>query len=385
MTVRVNVEPALLAWARERSGLHRQDLANRFPYLEAWERGETKPTLKQLEKYAQATNTSVGLLLLDEPPEEELPVPDFRTSHDATLRKPSGDLLDTIFLCERRQAWYRDFALENGEPPLPFIGSISASTPAPEAARQMEGVLQFGLEDRGHYSSWSEALRGLVDRAEDVGILVMISGIVGNNTRRVLDPVEFRGFSLVDTLAPVVFINGADTKATQIFTLAHELSHLWIGQSAVDSPNVREDQGLEVERACNRIAAELLVPLEALEEDFRTDQGIKEEMGRLARRYRVSTLVVLRRIFDAGYLSWEAYRTHFEEERALVRELAEETTASQGGNFYNTQPVRASKRFTRAIVSDAMEGRTSYRDAFELLGFRKMSTFERLAEHLGVP
>jgi len=382
MTVRVHVEPSLLEWASARSGKSPDDLSRRVPRLAAWARGDAQPTLKQLETFARATSTPVGLLMLPEPPDLPLPVPDFRTLPNAVATPATPDLLDTIYLCEERQEWYRSYALVNNADPLDFVGSATAKDDIMSTADHMRARLDFDLASRREYSSWTEALGKLSERAENIGVLVMISGIVGSNTHRGLDPDEFRGFALVDDLAPVVFINGADTKAAQIFTLAHELVHIWLGQPAVSNPRLdvrREDQ--QVERFCNAVAAELLVPSEQLRNEFDPGKPLPDELDRLARLYRVSTLVVLRRIFDAGQLSWNEYSSAYSEQMAR----ATRATGPSGGNFYNTQPVRTSKRFAHAVIADTLEGRTLHRDAFRLLGVRRYNTFRELGHRLGLP
>ena len=379
-SVRAPVSPQVLAWARERSGLGVDELASRFPKLTEWERGELTPTLKQLEDFARATHTPVGFLFLSEPPEERVPIPDYRTMGDVGVRRPSPDLLDTIFACQQRQEWHRDFAQVTREDPVAFVGSLTTSVPVVEAAEQIRATLRFEPGERGH--TWSDALRTLVDHAEELGVLVMVSGVVGANTHRKLDPGEFRGFSLVDRLAPLVFVNGADTKAAQIFTLTHELVHLFLGETALDDADLRAAPSNPVERWCNQIAAEVLVPLGSLRDALSADVPVLDELESLARRFNVSTLVVLRRVHDAGRLSWDEYQTAYQEERARVMAILGERSGT-GGNFFNTQPARVSKRFARAVIVSTLEGQTLHRDAFQMLGLKKLSTFEELASRLG--
>lgn len=382
MAVRAEVRPELLVWARERSGLALDDLTHRFPRLDEWERGDRVPTLKQLESFATATRTPVGFLFLPEPPEERVPIPDYRTMGDAGIGRPSPDLLDTIFQCQQRQEWYRDFAQLSREDPVAFIGSLSTATPVAAAAATMRETLAFEVDERG--ATWTEGLRLLNDHAEDAGVLVMVNGVVGSNTHRKLDPHEFRGFALVDQLAPLVFINGADTKAAQIFTLAHELAHLWLGETALsDADLVRTPTGA-AEQWCNRVAAEFLVPLAEIRGDFDASQPLTDEIERLARRFKVSTLVVLRRLHDADRIGWDAYREAYGAELDRILEFLHARGTAGGGDFYKTQPVRVSKRFARAVITSTLEGQTLHRDAFQMLGFKKLSTFRELATRLGV-
>lgn len=379
--MRVEVSPGLITWAKERSRVDEGSLLRRFPKLPEWEEGERAPTLKQLENYARATHTPIGYLFLGEPPVETVPIPDYRTLGDTAVARPSADLLDTIFQCQQRQEWYRSFAQVSGEEPVELVGSLTTDSSVADAASTMRETVNFEVDERG--PTFAEALRRLAEDAEERGVLVMVNGVVGNNTHRKLNPKEFRGFALVDRLAPLVFVNGADTKGAQIFTLAHELAHLWLGETGLDDADLTTQPTAAVERWCNQVAAEFLVPASELGGVVGGISDLTGELDRLAREFKVSTLVVLRRLHDIGALGWDEYRAAYGEELERVLALIEER-GTGGGNFYNTQPLRVSKRFARALISSTLEGQTLYTEAFEMLGFKKHSTFQELAGRLGV-
>ena len=380
--MRVDVKPDLLLWACERSGRGVDALARQqsFSKLPAWISGEERPTLKQLERFAQATYTPFGFFFLPKPPEESVPIPDLRTVGNQYSGHPSPDLLDTMYICQQRQEWYRDFARSMGEKELPFVGSASLDSDFTEVARNIRHALGFSLEERREMPTWTEALRSFIQQADSFGIMVMVSGIVGSNTRRSLDPKEFRGFAISDPLAPLVFINGKDTKAAQMFTLAHELAHIWLGETALSDVGPITMPSNKVEVWCNQVAAELLVPLSALQEAHDSFKSLREALDHLARWFKVSTLVILRRLHDAGKLTreelWQAYNKEVDRLLAISKKA--------GGNFYLTLPARVSRRFAQALVISTLEGQTLHRDAFRLLGFRKYTTFRELGYQLGV-
>lgn len=378
--IRVGVEPGLLRWARERSGRSVEDLIVRFPKLNSWERGDALPTFRQLEEFAKATYTPIGYLFLQEPPAEELPITDFRTMGDVEIRRPSPDLLDTLYICQQRQDWYRDEARTAGQPSLDFVGSLDTTVDVVFAGARLRNALGFDVEQRRRMTTWTEALRQFIDQADSLGILVMVSGVVGSNTHRQLNPDEFRGFALADPLAPLIFINGADTKAAQMFTLAHEIAHLWLGESGVSDTEAVSSPGHAVERWCNQVAAELLVPAEFIREEFDAGGELTAEAARLARRFKVSTLVVLRRIYDAGGLDRDAFWSAYREETIRLQHIP----GRSGGNQIRNVGGRASKLLTRTLIISTLEGRTSYTEAFRLLGIKKLSTFESVAANLGV-
>ena len=377
--MRVEVRPELLDWARERAGLSVDAIVQRLPKFEQWESREIQPTLRQLEQFARLTYTPIGYLFLPEPPVEHLPIPDFRTTADTGVARPSPDLLDTLYTCQQRQEWFRDYARAEGHEPVVAVGRATVDSDIETVAASMRAALGFDLAERRAMPTWTDALRRFIEQAEALGVLVMVNGVVGNNNRRKLNPNEFRGFALVDDLAPLIFVNGADTKNGQMFTVAHELAHIWLGQSALSDATAATVPAHRVERWCNQVAAEFLVPLNLLRHEIRGGADPAEEGNRLARMFKVSSLVILRRMHDAGALSrdemWAAYDAELERLRGIPK--------GSGGDFYLTQAVRVSKRFARALVSSTLEGQTLYRDAFRLLGFSKLDTFRELGKNLG--
>lgn len=380
---RVPISPALLTWARDRAGVALDDLAHRFPKLAAWEAGDAQPTLKQLEDFARAVHVPIGYLFLPTPPQEELPIPDFRTVQGRGVRRPSPDLLDMLYACQERQGWYREFATVNRLPEAGFVGGASLGDAPAAVAARMAKALGFDLAARAACRTWEEALRMFIGQAEAIGVLVMVSGVVLSNNRRTLDPEEFRGFALADQRAPLVFINGADSKSAQMFTLAHELAHLWLGASAVSDASAAPLAGHRREEVwCNAVAAELLVPLDALAAERRRGEALPDTLQRLARQFKVSTLVILRRTLDAGWLDRARFNTAWQAEIERLHDMGR--AAAGGGDFYRTTLSRVSRRFARALVESTLEGQTLYRDAFRMLGVARTETFHNIGREVGV-
>ena len=381
----MNTVPAsipVLLWAAERARLSDTALERSFRKWALWLSGDAQPTLKQLEDFARLTRTPIGYFFLPEPPVLQLPVPDFRTRRDEAPAEPSTALLDTLYLCQQRQDWYRDYARVHGFARLDFVSSATVEDQPEQVAGEMRQILGLSVAERRTLSTWTDALRQLVSKAEDAGILVMASSIVGSNSRRKLDAAEFRGFALVDDRAPLVFINASDSKAARMFTLAHELAHIWLGESGVSDPEAGRVPKQGVERWCNRVAAELLMPLDALHEAHEPDAPVADEMQRLAHLFKVSSLVALRRLFDAGFIDRNTLWQNYRQEVARIRAL--DIGGSGGGDYYRTLAARTGKRFAHAVFSSTLEGQTLFRDAFRMLGMRKTSTFYEVARELGV-
>lgn len=378
------MNPNVLEWARERAGIPQNELVREFKKLREWENGDLQPTLKQAESFAHKVHVPLGYLFLSEPPDEQLPIPDFRTLEGRQVTRPSPNLLDIIRICQERQSWYRDFARASAQSEIEFIGSATVSNTPESIAKKMRETLAFGVAERRESLTWSEALRLFIRKTDEAGILVMASGIVLSNTYRSLDPEEFRGFALSDAFAPLIFINGADTKAAQMFTLAHELAHLWLGSTALSNMGTKPNSGFRREEVwCNTVAAEFLVPMREIERELMPQEDLPRALSRLARIFKVSSLVVLRRLLDADWIDRQRFDLAWAEEIERLRALA--TRSGGGGDFYRTTLSRVGHRFAQALVVSTLEGQTLYRDAYRMLGVAKSRTFNNLRDELGIP
>ncbi len=377
---RVQVPPEMLRWACERAGQSIEDLAERIPHLPAWVRKEKQPTLKQLERLAKVTHTPLGYLFLPSPPDEHLPVPDFRTVTGATRDKASPNLLDTLYAMQGRQAWLRESLVESDMKPLAFVGS-ARRTDRPGAVGQ-EMRLALGLKDGWSEGirSWQEAVSALRRSIEGLGVMAVINGVVGNNTHRQLSVEEFRGFALADPYAPLIFVNGADAKSAQMFTLAHELAHIWLGTKGLSGFPSLLPGGSGVEDWCNQAASELLVPSEIFKARWREVKHEASPFRALAQTFKVSPVVAARRALDLKLVGRSTFLNFYDQ---YVGQERKASKATGGGDFYNNQNTRVGELFARQVLRAAMEGRIGFRKAYELTGLRG-GTFQTYARRLGV-
>jgi Zn-dependent peptidase ImmA (M78 family) len=387
----IQVAPDVLNWAIRRSGKAEEGLQTKFPDLDEWIAGASLPTLGKLEKFANATHTPIGNFFLKEPPVIDLGLTDFRTIGNARITEPSPNLIDTLALCEQRQEWYRNHAIDNGFEGVELTGSLSLPMTVEQAAAELHRLVAFDLDVRQDVKSLEDAWSALAAAIENAGVLVMKNGVVGNNTKRKLDPDEFRGFALADDLAPLIFVNGVDSKAAVIFTLAHELVHIGLGISSISnfaptatmpSQPTTNDQ---VEQWCSQVAAEFLIPGEFLKQNFRSSAPLGDEVHRLAKTYKVSTVVLLQKLYDDRLIDWSSYRKEYGAlTDAWSSSGSTEPRKRSGGNTYNNIGVRAGKTFARALLADTRAGNTLYSDALRLLGLKKGDALNSFAEHLGV-
>lgn len=384
-SVMVAVEPRVLRWARERASLETVELAKRVGLREKrvieWER-TGKLTLAHLEKVASKTYTPIGYLFLSTPPSEALPIADFRRASGQPGSRPSPNLLDTIYSCQQRQNWYREHLITEGENALPFVGSATLADSPEEVATRIRATIGIETQQRASERDHDAALRAMIEQVEAARILVMRNGVVGNNTHRQLNPTEFRGFALSDEYAPVIFINAHDWVSAKIFTLVHELGHIWLGQSGVSAVDL--DSTESSEQFCNAVAAEVLVPIAELRDAWRKTKDPQDEARRLAAHFTVSTMVMMIRAWHARLIGRRKFDALYEAERDQWRVPPEKPGGEGGGDFYVTQGSRLGKRFARALIVSTLEGQTSFTEAFRMLGLKKMTTFRALGHSLGV-
>ena len=380
------VTPGLLTWARNRRGLGVSALASKLNVkpeaIEDWEQGERKPTFRQAQRFAEALYVPFGYLYLQDPPLEALPLADYRTIPGQAALEPSPDLLDLLNDVLGKQRWFREYRESEGVEELPFVGRFTAGDPAEAIAADIRDVIDVeGARERS--SNWEGFMRELTRNAERSGIMIMRSGVVANNTHRPLDVDEFRGFSVSDEVAPLVFINARDFRGAQIFTLIHEMAHVWAGAGGVSNPDYglrHETADNSIEQFCNRVAAETLVP----GDDFKSrwaagSANIQSELRELSRYYRVSSMVILRQAKDHDFLSVSTYREHYD---LLVDQASQAAPASEsGGNFRYTLTARNGTAFTEAVISSAAEGTLFSSEAADMLGV-KIKTLPGIAQHL---
>ena len=380
------ITPELLRWAVERSRLSIDTIAKKAhikpEQLILWEEGNAWPKFNQARNLAKALHVPFGYLFLSSPPEEKPALPDLRTVRD-DYPSFSPDFLELLSAVLIKQQWYKEYLQEELTEPLGCIGRFNLNAKVEHVAEDIAKTLAIDKKFRQQATSWDDFLRKAIHQAEDIGILVLRSGIVGNQTRRKLSVQEFRGFAICDDLAPLIFLNGCDAKAAQIFTLAHELAHLWIGESGISNSDIGKptpNHKQQIESFCNSVAAELLVPKTQFLNDWQQNIPIQENLNTLVRRYRVSSVVILRRAYDLKKITTDNFFTYYKHEISKHKPKAK---SKSGGNFYATLMARNSLPLTHTVVSAAFEGRLLYRDAARFLDV-KVKTLDNIAYKLGI-
>ncbi len=379
------INPQMLVWARKRLHYSSQSeaaekLGVTIEKLAVWESGQERPSFRQAQDLAKKLRIPFGYLYLSTPPNERLPLPDLRTVADVSPGRPSPDFLEVLYDALRKQEWYHEQMEAEGVSPLLFVGKFTPSDEPRVIATDISNTLGIDWEMRRQSPTWEYFLTALVRKAENIGVLVLRSGVVGNNTHRPLKYEEFRGFAMSDELAPLVFINGNDYKTAQIFTIVHELAHIWIGQSGVSNPDYRKrphEQYNPIDQKCDSIAAEVLVPKNDFQLRWNSYITLDQNIQALATYYKVSAFVVLRRAYELGQCSQPIFESKYEELRTRITSKR----VSTGGDFNRNVLSRNSAVFTTAVVAALAEGRVLASEAASLLNLKTL-TLKRIGTTL---
>lgn len=364
----VNVNANILTWAIARAGYELQTFTDKFPKVQLWIEGEKKPTVKQLEAFSKKVHLPFGYLFLPEPPKEHLPIPFFR-SNGNQAEKVSINVYDTILLMQQRQDWLRDYLKDNDFEQLSFVGKFRNTTNVQAIVADIRNTLNLPENWASQFRTWQEAQDHLVSHIEDKGIITVFNGVVENNGFRKIPVDECRGFVLVNEMAPFMFINNADWKSAQMFTIVHELAHIWTGHSAGFDFRKLQPADDPIEILCDKVAAEFLVPANSFNEVW----NHKPNIPNASRYFKVSEIVIARRALDTGKLTKGQFFAFYEE--YSNREFAKKELQSSGGDFYATTKKRLSLTFASHINNAVKSGNLLYRDAYKLTSL-KGDTFQ---------
>jgi Zn-dependent peptidase ImmA (M78 family) len=363
MRTEVNINIDMITWAINRAGLDLSDFMIKFPNIEKWLQAKKSPTVKQLEKFSHKVHLPFGYLFLQEPPEEKLPIPFFRTN-STDDKKVSVNVYDTILLMQQRQNWLRDYLKDNEYENLDFVGKFKGKDDYLQIAADIRKTIGLEYEWANSLRTWEEALEYLTSKIEESGIIVVFNGVVENNTQRPIKVEECRGFVLVDDIAPLMFINAADSKAAQLFTIVHELAHIWMGQSAGFDFRQLMPANNPIEILCDKIAAEFLVP----EESFNRIWQAKKDIIQTARYFKVSPIVAGRRALDLGKITKIEFFDFYNEYKKQYQ--IRKDKQSGGGDFYATTKKRLSMKYAYYINQAVKTNKLLYRDAYKLTGLK---------------
>lgn len=389
MKTSVDISPQTLKWIMEHSQI--DVLSNRArSLLELWSSGEKKPTFNQIEQISKATGIPLGYFFLQTPPQEDLSIVEYRTIDSIELSNPSRNLIDTLHDMDQIQEWMRNTLIAEGNAPLSFVGSLRSEKSTERFAQSIRAIL--GIEEEWYKKTHSaeESFSLIRTSISNIGTIVMMSGIVGNNTHRPLDIEEFRAFSIVDEYAPLIFINSNDSINGKLFSLLHEFAHICVGENSLFNDRYSTGKKVKkVEAVCNAVAAEILVPQAAFVRDWSAivdpdNTDIETAIDRLASSFKCGITVIARKAYDNGYIDYRQYQAIAQlavrlyiESRKRKKELGD-----SGGDYYKTAASRIDNRFFEKLVNSVNEGKTLYTDAFRLTNTNR-STFANLVETVG--
>lgn len=370
--VRVSIGKNVLEWAIERTTIpidHLKEIQE-FRFIEEWLKGEKQPTFKQAEALAKRAKIPFGYLLLDEPLITKPTLKDFRTFNSRKVEEYSIELEEQIYICEMRLTNYKEIAALVGESAPAISHSFHIRYNPKKAAQEVMKKLAWApgtqIKSRSRVSLLTSAL-------EAAGVLVMKSGIVGNDSHSSLSLDEFRGFTLMDDRYALVFVNGNDANAGQLFSLAHELGHVLLGAPGISGEPCNYKA---IEKWCNQFAAEFLAPVSELCKLWVDSNDLDLYVSRANEAFGISSAVALWSLADANLIERSTVKVFLEKNEAVVRESA----SKGGGNFFNNLKVRYGERYIDTVTAALVDRAISSQDASRMLAVSKTETLTKLVE-----
>ena len=381
-TVNVNIQPAIISWALSQTS--EEKLGTKLvENIKHWLDGTESPTFKQIEDFSKKSYIPLGYFFLQTPPVEQINLLEYRTLDSIELINPSRNLIDTIHEMEAVQEWMVNYRKEWNYNTISVVGSLKGITDVSIIADTIRKELGLNVEWYKECGNPSEAFNKVRGLLEECGIIVMMNGIVGKNTHRALDVNEFRAFAMVNEWAPLIFINGADSAGGRLFSLFHEIVHLWLGENDLYNDRRYSVSGIkQVEVICNAVAGELMVPKVAFLDKWNnnTNDDTCEKIKELARMFRCSGSVIARRALDNRKIDKNVYNQLITD--AIEAYIQSKQEKGSGGDYYRTARSKLDGVFVRALCESVNSGRTSFTEAYRLTNTTS-KTFSEVAGGLG--
>lgn len=370
------ISPEMLQWAINRAGLSIKKLHKK---TSKWLSGEAKPTFKQATSIAKKLQIPFGYLYLKSPPQEQEIIPDLRTIDNIAKKEPSLLLKTIIADMSVKQEWYKDYIKNTDYHIDKVVGRFQINDNKDLVCKDIEKNLN--LKDLiGKRQKKEYMLNQLIQRIENLGILVMRDSILRGNTKAPLSLEEFRGFTIYDDLAPLIFINTRDSKAGQIFTLLHEIAHLWIGQGGLS--DVKYNSNNKIELYCNEIAANILMPIDMISAEFKNAGD--EWLNDLSNIFSVSTFSVLNRLRTLEILDYKDYKEFYDEELENFNNTKKLKKPSGMPSIQVMAKIKNGSLLSFAVVTAVLEGKETYSDGAKLLGYKNTDIISKISKEVGL-
>ena len=386
MAERAFITPEVLKWARETAKMSETDAAAKVSVksekITEWESGESQPTVNQAIKLAKSYQRPFAVLFLPEPPTDFQPLQDFRKSGSKELSTAVTFIIREI---QKKQSWISQLNQENEELTIPFVGRFSLRDDPKIVAKDILRTLSINPTNYGE----TNPLKKWIDQAEQNGIFISRTSFI--HTRLKLDKEELQGFAIADPYAPFVFINSADWGAPQLFTLVHELAHIWIAQTGISNNVDIEVKGKlhPVELYCNEVAANALIPEEVFDRISPDSFLTSRQVFRIAKMLGVSSFSLIYRALNLKTINLEQYRglkrqATIEFKEFLAREKIKKAKQKKnpgGPSPYLLKLNRNSRLFTQIVLDGFNGGRIEPNLASNLLS-TKSNKFHKLEERI---